>query len=143
MFLDLKPRMFARMQKLESGGRVPNPNKKLVTPKPFGPERAKQIVHDSKAATISYGPWTDKMRDMMTDEEIVYVLAVWDCCDGSASFLTAFNRIQNNNVPEPDPYFEKGSRESLNVWFSSLPAPARKQFQMDYIGKGEYGVRQA
>lgn len=145
--LDLKPRSFARMQKLDCGSQVPNPNKQLVHPTPFGKERAQEIIDAAKAATIC-GPWSDKLRDVMTDGEIVYVLAVWDCCSGSSSFMSAFYHVLQGNIEayqeafkKANLYIERGSRESLNVWMSGLPAPARKDYVLEYIGGMEWGIR--
>lgn len=146
--LDMKPRLFARMQKLDCGVEVPNPNKRLVEPKAFGVERAQAIV-DEAQQSARVGPWTDQMRIHMTDEEIVYVMAVWDCCPGSTSFMGAFSHIWNGDVEayqkaaeKADPYIEKGSKESLNVWLSSLPgAAARNQYKMEHIGGDQWGIR--
>ena len=144
--LDMKPRKFARMQKLDCGAEVPNPNKQLVQPNAFGPERAQAIV--DAAQESGSGPWSDHMRNHMTDEEIVYVMAVWDCCSGSTSFMGAFTHIWQGNVEgyqkaaeKADPYIERGSKASLDLWINWLPAPARIDYITEYIGNGEYGIR--
>jgi len=144
--LDMKQRMFARMQKLDCGSEVPNPNKRLVQPNAFGPERAQAIV--DAAQESGSGPWSDHMRNHMTDEEIVYVMAVWDCCPGSTSFMGAFSHIWQGNVEayqkaaeKADPYIERGSKESLNVWLFRLPGPARRDYILEWISGDEWGIR--
>lgn len=115
--LSLKPRMFARMQKLDCGAKVPNPNKVEVHPTPFGPERAQEIAEAAQAAA-QYGPWSDQVEDQMTDGELVYVLAVWDCCPGTSCWMSAFNHIWKGEVEayqrqaatvsdEPEPFVVK------------------------------------
>jgi len=45
-----------------------------------------------------FGPWSDQMADFMTDSEIAYVHAVWDCMDGRSAFINAFSVIQQGAV---------------------------------------------
>jgi len=95
--LDMSPRRFARMQKLECGAKVPNPDKPMVHPTEFGPDRAQEIADAAHAATTC-GPWVDQIEDQMTDGELVFVLVIWDRLSGSSCWMDAFNRIWRGEV---------------------------------------------
>lgn len=82
--------MFARMIKTSSGAQISNPNKQHVCPTPFGSQRAQEIVNE--------GPPHENIRDKMTDGELVYVLAVWDCLDGNYCWMSAFNHILKGHI---------------------------------------------
>lgn len=91
--IDLSPRLFGRSYKLDCGLEIPTKEKTHVTPTPFGAERAKEIMELAKCRANLTG-----VREHMTDGEIVYVYAVWDCCSGSATWATAFFHIRCGNV---------------------------------------------
>lgn len=100
--LNLDPRPFARMVKSPCGGKYPAKERPLVTPTPFDKERAEEIVTAAKAAA-KHGPYSDQMDDQMTDGELAYIAAVWDCCPGTASWMNAFGHVRSGSV---DAYFK-------------------------------------
>lgn len=96
--LNLQPRPFAKMVKLPNGGgKVPAKERPLVQPTQFGKERAQEIANEC-SERAQYGPWTDQMEDVMTDGEMAFVHAVWDCCPGNYSFYSAFCLIWQGAV---------------------------------------------
>ncbi len=106
-------RLYARPVRGVAGS-WPNPDKQLIQPTPYGPARA-EVMRDAARAASPYGPWTDRLSEKMTDGEIVFTLNVWDCCPGSASFMSAFCHILNGDVEgyqtaaaqvteDPEPY---------------------------------------
>jgi len=69
-----------------------------VIPTPFDSARAREIWAECEKLA-KHGPVCDQLDNVLTPGEQAYVHAVWDCIEsGSSSFMTAFNRILNNEV---------------------------------------------
>lgn len=65
-----------------------------VIPTPFSQDRAKEIQEKTKH--FLQGP---TLQQVMTNEEIAYVFAVWDSIpDRRSSFMTAFNAIKEGKT---------------------------------------------
>lgn len=101
MPVDISPRPFARRIRLKCGSRVPNTEKRQITPTPFGQDRAREIANDCMAACrVPSFSWMERADDHMTDGELAYVLAVWDAMPGWTCWADAFNRIWRGQLEE-------------------------------------------
>jgi hypothetical protein len=69
-----------------------------ITPEPFGPERAKEIVEKTQAYAVGVH-WIDCIHKFMTLGEDAYVSAVWDAIpDGRYCWYDAFSLIRRGEV---------------------------------------------
>lgn len=72
---------------------------KGVMPSPFSADRANAIWEEARRRT-TYGPVSDQMTRVMTDNEIAYVLAVWEAVpSGASSFMSTFETIRRGQFP--------------------------------------------
>lgn len=84
-----------------SGGEIELDDKRWFDPRdvrllrkaPMTKERAAEIV--AECQRITYGPWSDQLRTVMTADEIAQVTAHWKTMSGSASFSDAILQIRN------------------------------------------------
>ena len=76
---------------------VPRAEKPVVQPVPFGSTWAEDVYAAAREAA-GCGPASDRIEELLTDGELAYVSAVWDCMPGSSSWWDAFNAIRRGRV---------------------------------------------
>lgn len=62
-------------------------------------QRANEIYEQCRA-TAGCGPWSDKLRDVMTEQEQAYILQLWKTKPGYYSFAGTLLEIRNYNPAE-------------------------------------------
>lgn len=82
--------------------RIDNDHGVVTSPKLFGKARAEELKRLAEEAAkdyvkrVGFGCWRDCIHDVMTNEEVAYVLCVWEAIPDDAScFVDAFQAILN------------------------------------------------
>jgi hypothetical protein len=63
------------------------------------PERAREAIIQARLRCVSVlSPWSDQLKNTMTDEEIAYVRRVWDTMPGNTCFVDALFRVRDGKA---------------------------------------------
>lgn len=95
--ISLAPRPCPRLVRYPDGVPLPLAERPVVQPVPFGSERAEEVFVAARDKP-GCGPFSDRIDKYLTDGELAYVSAVWDCMPGSSSWWDAFNAIRRGRV---------------------------------------------